>query len=365
MTNLILAQGAEHIKQSRLQLIISQINDDKHCLNNITPDIINISNYINDKYINILPEYIAPFINQRYIVEEKYDGYSYINDKGKFFSKRLSQAKGNEGMPIEKTNHIPHISDILKNTFDLCGCDLHGELYIPGGISDDVTKILGCTEDKAQKRCIQTFETYGINKMIHYMLIDIRKFNGINITNEPYYIRRAILEYVYTTYIKPYDNNKYIQLAEILHGDPRDEFKRIVNSGGEGIIIKRTDAFYIPGKKPINNWIKGKKQITLDVIITGFNDGTGKNKSLFGSFEFGLYINNKIVPCGNCSSGLSDSIRQQIATDPDKYIGTIMEITAIQESINSFRNAVFVRLRDDKDIEECTILNCRINDNLI
>jgi ATP-dependent DNA ligase len=129
--------------------------------------------------------------------------------------------------------------------------------------------------------------------------------------------------------------------------------------------MKRTTALYVPGKKPANNWVKGKKKITLDVVITGYNDGTGKNKSLFGSIEFGLYVDGTLKKMGNTSSGLDDNTRQMIAADPDKYIGTVVEIEAIQESRNSFRNAVFLRLRDDKSGSECTPLGVHVKENLL
>ena len=40
----------------------------------------------------------------------------------------------------------------------------------------------------------------------------------------------------------------------------------------------------------------------------------------------------------------------------------VFEIEAIQESVKSFRNAVFLRLRDDKDASECTPINVRIKE---
>lgn len=357
--------GAEHTNPDKLKQIVDYIIEGRnisHCNNQ---EVRNVCTWINDEYgLDVSPADVAPYVNQRYIVEEKYDGYSYINDEGRFFSKRLSQAKGNENTPIEKTGHMPYLAYILKQAYDICGCDLHGEIYVPGGISDDVTKILGCTEDEAVFRTNVIIGKYGLCKTLHYRLIDIRKFHGKDITSEPYFVRRILLEYVYNNYIQPYSNG-LIDLTEVLSGDPRDEFRRIVNSGGEGIIMKRTSALYIPGKKPADNWVKGKKKITLDVVITGFNDGTGKNRSLFGSFEFGLYIDGKLTKCGNCSSGLSDSIRQQVAADPNKYIGTVMEIDAMQESVKSFRNAVFIRLRDDKDATECTPMGIMVNDKLI
>lgn len=358
MGEFIMAMGAEHTKPENLKKIINTINHEYETL------WVNMSN---DIYLADMYDIHALVSDYSYAVEEKYDGYSYINSGGRFFSKRLSQAKGSEGIPIDKTEHIPHLSEILKRVYELCGADLHGELYKLGGISDDVTKIMGCTVDEALRRQGDIMKTYGPDGMLHYMLIDIRAYQGKLLINEPHRIRRAILRHVYETYIKPLDPHGYIQLTRELIGDPRDEFKRIVLAGGEGIIIKREDALYIPGKKPANNWIKGKKKITYDVVMMGLNEGTGKNKDIFGSIKFGHYIDGKLVPCGNCSSGLEDETRQYIYDHADEMIANkqVFEIEAIQESVKSFRNAVFLRLRDDKDASECTPINIRINERLV
>ena len=352
--NLTLAMGADHTKPENLKKIVDTINRERV----IIPQPDAYDDYVEGKY-GVLTA-VSPF---SYAVEEKYDGYSYINCEGRFFSKRLSQAKGNEGTPVEKTGHLPHLATILKVVYEACGADFHGELYKIGGISDDVTKILGCTEDEALKR------QQGLlpSQMLHYMLIDIRAFKGRSLINEPHRVRRAILRYVYETYIEPLDQYNFIRLTEELHGDPRDEFKRIVLAGGEGIIIKKESALYVPGKKPANNWIKGKKKITHDVVMMGLNAGTGKNAGLFGSIRFGHIIDGKLVECGNCSSGLEDSMREFIYNNADKMIENhqVFEIEAIQESVKSFRNAVFLRLRDDKDWTECSPVNIRVKEDLI
>ena len=356
---LVLAQGAEHTNPNRLCEVVSIINKQNGNSCNIQKSL-DVCNQINEKYgINITPFDVAVYLND-YVVEEKFDGYSYLNTEGKFFSKRLSAAKGNEGQPIEKTGHLPHLSPIMQRAYERGGLDLHGEIYIPNGISDDITKILGCNEDEAVRRINADW-----GRRPKFMLIDIRAFHGIPTINEPYYVRRILLEYAFYKYIENADRQHDISVAPILLGDPVVQFKRIVNSGGEGIIIKKTSALYVPGKKPADNWIKGKKKITLDVIITGYNDGTGKNKSLFGSIEFGLYEGGKVVKCGNTSSGLNDDTRKLIAQDPDGYIGHVVEIEAIQESAKSFRNAVFIRLRADKDMTECTRASIRVVDRLI
>lgn len=361
--DLILAQGAEHTNPGRLKQIINFINVDRDRINStngyigaVTP---HTKSYLLDKY-NVIP--LNDYREMRYVTEEKFDGYSYINQGGEFYSKRLSAAKGNEGQPVCKSDSI-HITPILREIYQMCGANLHGELYVPGGISDDVTKILGCTPDLAFQRTMSVEPA----KRLHYMLIDIREYMGLSLINQPYWVRRAILEWVYAVYIKDLDPNGYIVLPPILTGDPNEEFKRIVMAGGEGVIFKRTDALYIPGKKPANNWVKGKKKITYDVVMMGLNAGTGKNADIFGSIKFGHYIDGKLVPCGNCSSGLEDNMRQYIYDNADTMIANkqVFEIEAIQESVKSFRNAVFIRLRDDKDHTECIPANIRVKTTLL
>lgn len=370
MINLTLAQGAEHTKPENLMRIVNIINNERLC--DMSQANINAAR---DCYDKICGVYIASSMEINdidvsplsYAVEEKYDGYSYLNVEGRFFSKSLSSAAGSKGQPVEKTDRIPHLASILKAVYEECGADLHGELYKLGGISDDVTRIMGCNAEEAQRRQAQALEIEGYIGPLHYMLIDIRAIYGKSLINEPHRLRRAILKMVYKRYIQPLDPCGYIQLTEELNGDPRDEFRRIVLAGGEGIIIKREDALYIPGKKPANNWIKGKKKITHDVVMMGLNAGTGKNAGLFGSIEFGQVVNGKLTKCGNCSSGLEDDMRAYIYNNADELIGRkqVFEIEAIQESAKSFRNAVFLRLRDDKGWQECTPENIRVKENLI
>lgn len=377
MIDLTLAQGAEHTKPENLRKIIDIINKEritflgKHDVN-VPQANIKLAREYADKILSeykcggdmSIPIEVSPM---SYAVEEKYDGYSYLNVEGRFFSKSLSNAAGSKGMPVEKTDRVIHLADILKKVYEQCGADLHGELYKIGGISDDVTRIMGCNADEAQRRQAQALEQEGYIGPLHYMLIDIRAVHDKLLINEPHRLRRAILKWVYTKYIQPLDPHGYIQLTEELSGDPNEEFRRIVTAGGEGIIIKREDALYIPGKKPANNWIKGKKKITHDVFMLGLNAGTGKNAGLFGSIRFGHMVDGKIVECGNCSSGLEDDMRTYIYNNADKLITNkqVFEIEAIQESAKSFRNAVFLRLRDDKGWEECTPVNIRVKESLI
>ena len=39
----------------------------------------------------------------------------------RFFSKSLSNAAGSKGMPVEKTDRVIHLADILKKVYEQCG----------------------------------------------------------------------------------------------------------------------------------------------------------------------------------------------------------------------------------------------------
>jgi ATP-dependent DNA ligase len=297
----------------------------------------------------------------KYVVEEKKDGFSYICDGGRFFSRKLSEAKGSEGMPIEKTDHVPHLADALRAIAEVCDADIHGELYKPGGTSDDVTKIMGCLEDNA------VFKQTDNAQKLHYMIHDIRRWYGKDTTKLPWIVRRSLLWVYYDRFISGTPLDQYVHLSELLP-DALTSFHKIVSSGGEGIMIKDTMGIYIPGKKPANNWIKCKKEVTLDAVIMGFNNGgSGKNADLFKSIQVGLWDGTGLVHIGDIHSGISDELRKRMHEDRSSYVGRVVEVDAMEFNGKSWsmRHGRLVRFRDDKTKYECTTDGLRIKDTIL
>lgn len=295
------------------------------------------------------------------VAEEKIDGFSYLGTYGgEVVSKSLSTAKGTKGMPVIKSGHVPQIAQFVKYVWNEFGADIHMEIYKPGGNSDDVTSILGCTQEKALQRQKENGNLYA---MVH----DIRSFRGKNTTYEPYYIRRAILDYIFYKLehtSRELVDMEFIKLSEVRVSGITEWFNEIIDRGGEGIMLKYTNARYFPDKKPANVWVKWKKEITLDVVIIGINDnGTGKNKDMFGSIKIGLYNDetHDVYEVGQCNSGISDDLRKQIWEDKDHFKGRVIEVDAMEMTkTGNLRHARFVRFRDDKEINQCTTDGLRI-----
>lgn len=93
-----------------------------------------------------------------------------------------------------------------------------------------------------------------------------------------------------------------------------DYFNGSIAHGLEGLVIKRTDALYQPGKRNFN-WIKLKRQEsgslddTLDCVILGYYAGRGKRASFgIGALLVGVYDKQQdlFVTVAKIGTGLAD-----------------------------------------------------------
>lgn len=327
-----------------------------------------------------------------YIAEEKWDGSRYSSIFGRFFSRRISDV---DGIPVEKTDRIPHLAEHLSI---FPGIILDGELYIPGKTSNEVTSILGAKADKA----IERQEEQG---NLLYMVYDILMLEGEWLIDKPWHERRAVLERVF-----PMVANDYMKLSQYVRTDKKEFLESILARGGEGVMLKNVNGKYVPGKKPAKNWIKVKTEIDDDVVIIGFKDAvreyTGKEietwsywlnpsgekelvlstyevldvklledgeqvympiegwvpvtKFFFndwvGAVKFGKFNEHgNLIELGECS-GITEELRKDMSENPDKYIGEVMEIKAMQKTKDGFyRHPQFSRMRDDKNASECVL----------
>lgn len=103
-------------------------------------------------------------------------------------------------------------------------------------------------------------------------------------------------------------------------------FYQQLGDGLEGVVVKRPDTAYQPGKRNFN-WIKLKRQEsgelsdTLDCVILGYYYGEGKRASFgVGAFLVGLYNVSKdqYQTVAKIGTGLSDAQWRQLRLDLDK-----------------------------------------------
>ncbi|OLP64374.1 hypothetical protein BACPU_25990 [Bacillus pumilus] len=325
-----------------------------------------------------------------YIAEEKMDGIRQLSIGGRFFGRNLAKA---DGLPVEKTANIPHLHEILKQYPNLI---LDGELYFPGKNSNAVTEITGCLPEKAIER--QAKSGY-----LSYCIYDIlRDGEGNWLIDLPWKIRRAHLERVFTAL---FSESPYVEISQYTSSPQKKSelLQQVLDSGGEGIMLKNIEGKYTPDKKPRWNWVKVKREITSDVVITGFKppvkEYTGKEieqwrywedsdgnlhelsggskeaeelanaiktaitpvtkyyfNSWIGAIEFAQYTAaGELLPVGFCS-GFPENVRKKMSTEPNEFIGTCLEIMAhVRTKDLKFKHPQFKRLRPDKSPKDCVV----------
>lgn len=120
-----------------------------------------------------------------------------------------------------------------------------------------------------------------------------------------------------------------------------------IANGKEGIMINNGSGYYVT--KRSDNLLKVKVMNTVDLKVTGFEEGTGKYEGKLGS----LIVDYKGYSVG-VGSGFTDFDREAFWEMRESMLGLIVEIQYFEESNNqdggiSLRFPVFKQVRYDKD----------------
>ncbi|TET07062.1 ATP-dependent DNA ligase [Candidatus Dependentiae bacterium] len=149
---------------------------------------------------------------------------------------------------------------------------------------------------------------------LQLFIFDILYLNGKSLLNKGYMDRREALLKLFSKFKNPIiriiEEKVITSSKELL-----DYFNHNISAGLEGLVVKRPDAVYQPGKRNFN-WIKLKRQEegeladTIDCVILGYYAGSGKRAAFgIGAFLVGVY--NKSEDCfetiAKVGTGLKDS----------------------------------------------------------
>ena len=104
-------------------------------------------------------------------------------------------------------------------------------------------------------------------------------------------------------------------------------FNEQIEKGLEGLVVKRPDAVYQPGKRNFN-WIKLKRHEgghladTIDAVVLGYYAGQGKRASFgIGAFLVGVYDKEKdrFETVAKVGTGLTDEEFKDLKKQCDKH----------------------------------------------
>ncbi len=138
-------------------------------------------------------------------------------------------------------------------------------------------------------------------KPVTFVIFDVLNIDGHDITGLPFEQRRALLEQL----VEPGPN----WLVSPLHTGPGSGAalaEATKDAGAEGIIAKRLDSLYVPGKRS-PSWRKIKHRRVQEFVVGGYTTGSGARESTFGSIAVGFHEHGRLVFAGTAGSGFTQN----------------------------------------------------------
>jgi bifunctional non-homologous end joining protein LigD len=216
----------------------------------------------------------APFDSPDWIFEIKPDGYRAITV---FDATGKPHLWSRNGLPLEAK--FPAVANAVSK-LKLRATVLDGEV-----VAVDESGI-------PRFQLLQRFQKQPTAPTLYYVF-DVLWYKGEDLTEKTILERRSILERA----LKPAAG---IQLGSYVEEEGKALFELTKDKGMEGIIAKRKDSFYRPGKRT-SDWLKIKARLQQEFVVGGFTAPKGSRKHL-GAVVLGAYTKGK-----NSSSQLLQS----------------------------------------------------------
>ena len=304
-----------------------------------------------------------------WLVEDKYDGIraqAHVRArKAELYSRRLNDVSAAYPELIDALAAIEH--DVI----------LDGEIV---AMRDGRVLPFRTLQARLQRKVVE--ESLRAEVPICYVVFDLLAYDGELLIDEPLIARRdrlAALEMpaAFAT------TAGYAILREPDAGEINGRFDAARARGNEGLVLKRSGAPYLPGRRG-KWWRKLKRELsTLDVVVVAVEWGHGKRSEVLSDYTFAVRGDDgHPAVIGKAYSGLTDAEiaaltpwflahrlaseqrrekarASEIPVEPAIVLEVAFDVIAqsdLHESGFSLRFPRIVRIRDDKPAEEIDTL---------
>jgi len=283
-----------------------------------------------------------PFSSPDYIFEVKWDGIRAIAYTGENAS--LRSRSDAEILPLFPG--LEELENMEKAVLD-------GELVVFRKGKPDFQLML-------ERINAQPFKAEVLSKRYPatYIVFDILSYRDSVVIEKELMERKKLLEEI--------DMGRQIVVSMYIDTHGEELFTAVIQKGLEGIVAKKKDSPYLPGKRS-NYWLKIKRRKSADFVVIGYLPGKGERRDSFGSLSLGVYKSGKLIPVGRVGTGFSSEMLKYIKNmlkpikhESGKEIKVKPEIVVEIEYDGVTRDLKlrfprFIRLRPDKKPEECTV----------
>ena len=163
---------------------------------------------------------------------------------------------------------------------------------------EEIQQRMGLSSESEIRRKMKTVP-------VHYMVFDLLWHDGHSLMEQPYTERRTALE-------KLKLNGASWQTPAYEKGGGAAVFEASRKGGLEGVLAKRLDSKYEPGKRS-GAWMKIKNRYRQELVIGGWLDGEGKRTGAPGALLVGYYDKGKLMYAGKVGTGFTDATLTKLA----------------------------------------------------
>jgi bifunctional non-homologous end joining protein LigD len=209
-----------------------------------------------------------------WVFEVKWDGYRAVADLAGSQA-TLTSRNGND-----LTARFQNVAKELAKAVKTPDCVLDGEV---------------CALDEAGRSSFSAMQQGKAGTPIVYYVFDVLEVEGEPLVDLPLVERRKRLEQLLDRH------NRTIRLSEAFD-DGEALLAAAKQQQLEGVIAKRLDSRYLPGRRT-RDWLKLKTHHEQELVVAGYTKGTGRRASSFGALVLGYYAGGELVYAGNVGTG--------------------------------------------------------------
>lgn len=242
-----------------------------------------------------------PFDGKDFIFEQKIDGIRIIAVKD---SDRVWLWTRNR---LDRSKQFPEITEAVKN-LSAQQLILDGEVAVAHKTASSFQAI----QPRVQQTSPQAIAKLARSVPVVYFAFDLLHLNGKDCKKLPLIQRKDILRRIVGGKIK---------FLPFISRTGKSLFAKAKKLGWEGIVGKRKNSKYIPGKRG-KDWVKIKTHLNQELVIVGYTKGQGKVAGTFGALLVGYYQRDKLKFAGEAGTGYTDAERRQLKILMDKHKAT-------------------------------------------
>jgi bifunctional non-homologous end joining protein LigD len=212
-----------------------------------------------------------------WLFEVKWDGYRAIA-RVTGGDATLTSRRGND-----LTERFPTVAREVTKAVRSPDCVLDGEV---------------CALDDRGRATFSAMQQGKPETAYIYAVFDVLEVDGESLLDLSLEERRKRLEQLLDR------RNSVVQLSEAFD-DGEALYRAAEEQGFEGVIAKRAESRYQPGKRT-RDWLKIKTHGRQEFIIAGYTKGQGRRSGRLGSLILAVKQGDELTYVGNCGTGFTD-----------------------------------------------------------